>query len=173
MSSIIKTTKISFLDLILYRKFLGCSSDPEKTVLVLAATNFPWDLDDALRRRLEKRIFIPLPDADARLSLLRNSLEEVQLAEDVSLERISQMLDGYSGSDITNICRDAAMGPMRECLQNVTSDDLEARRRALDNRPDLTIRMQHFEMSIQKTMPSVSQSAVKRYQEWMEEFGSK
>lgn len=130
-------------------------------------------MDDALRRRLEKRIFIPLPDQDARLALLRNALEEVQLAEDVQLERIAELLEGYSGSDITNICRDAAMGPMRECLQKVTSYNLEARRRALDNKPDLTIRMQHFEMSIEKTMPSVSQATVKRYQEWMEEFGSK
>lgn len=153
--------------------FLGLSSDSEKTVLVLAATNFPWDLDDALRRRLEKRIFIPLPDQEARLDLLRTSLEEVQLAEDVNLGRIAELLDGYSGSDITNICRDAAMGPMRECLKNVTSDNLEGRRRALDSKPDLTIRQQHFEMSIQKTMPSVSQVTVKRYQEWMEEFGSK
>lgn len=91
-------------------QFLGCSSEPDKTVLVLAATNFPWDLDEALRRRLEKRIYIPLPDFGARLGLLKNALQEVQLAEDVDLEQIARRLEGYSGSDITNICRDAAMG---------------------------------------------------------------
>ncbi|KAI1723648.1 ATPase family associated with various cellular activities (AAA) domain-containing protein [Ditylenchus destructor] len=151
----------------------GCSADNEKTILVLAATNFPWDLDEALRRRLEKRIYIPLPDFEARLALLRNSLEEVQLASDVNFEVINKKLEGYSGSDITNICRDAAMGPMRECLQNASSDDLEARRRALDGKPDLTIRMHHFLVSMQKTMPSVSQDTVSRYVSWMEEFGSK
>jgi len=151
---------------------LGCSSDTsEKTVLVLAATNFPWDLDDALRRRLEKRIYIPLPDLEARLNLLKHSLQEVQLDADVDLNAISNELEGYSGSDITNICRDAAMGPMREVLQE--RHDLESRRRLLENKPDLTIRMQHFLTAKEKIMPSVSADTVHRYMAWMEEFGSK
>ena len=46
---------------------------------VLAATNFPWDLDEALRRRLEKRIYIPLPDLDARRDLLKINLKDVEV----------------------------------------------------------------------------------------------
>lgn len=83
----------------------GCVSDDGKTVLVLGATNFPWDMDDALRRRLEKRIYIPLPDQPARLSLLQNALKDVELDDDVNLEEIANRLEGYSGSDITGICR--------------------------------------------------------------------
>lgn len=83
----------------------GCTTDDGKTVLVLAATNFPWDLDDAFRRRLEKRIYIPLPDKQARLDLLQNALQGVELDNDVNLVDISERLDGYSGSDITGICR--------------------------------------------------------------------
>jgi katanin p60 ATPase-containing subunit A1 len=85
----------------------GLSSGPDdKLVVVLAATNFPWDLDDALIRRLEKRIYIPLPDFPARLSLLETLLSEgVQVSENVCLEDVAQKLDGYSGSDISSICR--------------------------------------------------------------------
>ena len=44
--------------------------EPGKIVMVLAATNFPWDIDEALRRRLEKRIYIPLPNEDGREALV-------------------------------------------------------------------------------------------------------
>jgi katanin p60 ATPase-containing subunit A1 len=46
------------------------TDDPGKVVMVLAATNFPWDIDEALRRRLEKRIYIPLPSEEGRESLV-------------------------------------------------------------------------------------------------------
>lgn len=70
---------------------LGCASDNSR-LLVLVATNFPWDLDEALRRRLEKRIYIPLPDKEGRLQLLKLSLAEVSLAADVDLEEVSLIL---------------------------------------------------------------------------------
>lgn len=68
--------------------------DPSKMVIVLGATNFPWDIDEALRRRLEKRIYIPLPDENGRLSLLKINLKEVPLDEDVDLEDIAKNLQG-------------------------------------------------------------------------------
>lgn len=151
----------------------GCASDDGKTVLVLGATNFPWDMDDALRRRLEKRIYIPLPDREARRVLLTNALREVELDADVNLDEIADRLGGYSGSDITGICRDAAMAPMREQLRaaNVFGG-MEARRAALQQ-SDLIIRKCHFDIAMQNIMPTVSQSEVRKYVQWMEEFGSK
>ena len=84
---------------------LSRSDDPSKVVMVLAATNFPWDIDEALRRRLEKRIYIPLPSRQGCETLLRINLREVTLSEDVDLNLISHHLKGYSGADITNVCR--------------------------------------------------------------------
>lgn len=79
--------------------------DPSKVVMVLAATNFPWCLDDALRRRLEKRIYIPLPSARGREELLRLNLREVEISDDCNLTEIANSLEGYSGADITNVSR--------------------------------------------------------------------
>lgn len=61
---------------------------------------------------------------------------------------------------------------MRECLRN-SNIDLESRRRMLESRPDLTIRMRHFEASIGQIMPSVGEETVSRYVDWMKKFGSK
>lgn len=60
---------------------VGSEGDSSKSVIVLAATNRPWDLDDALRRRLEKRIYIPLPTQEGREELFRINMKGVTLAE--------------------------------------------------------------------------------------------
>lgn len=66
-----------------------------KVVMVLAATNFPWDIDEALRRRLEKRIYIPLPNMEGRESLLKINLRDVRLDPSVNLTYIAKKLEGY------------------------------------------------------------------------------
>lgn len=81
------------------------SEEANKVVMVLAATNFPWDIDEALRRRLEKRIYIPLPSDEGREGLLKINLREVKVDESVNLSVIAKKLEGYSGADITNVCR--------------------------------------------------------------------
>ena len=62
------------------------ASNHKHQVMVLAATNRPWDIDDALRRRLEKRVYIPLPDAATRLQLFQLNLKDVLLAADLNLD---------------------------------------------------------------------------------------
>jgi katanin p60 ATPase-containing subunit A1 len=66
------------------------SDDPEKMVIVLGATNFPWAIDEALRRRLEKRIYIPLPTPEGRRKLLDISLRSVKLADDVDKDELAR-----------------------------------------------------------------------------------
>ena len=85
-----------------------------KTVMVLAATNRPQDLDEAFRRRLEKRIYIPLPNEIGRKQLFEINLKGIKLAEDVNFDVLVKRTKGYSGADISNVCRDAAMMPMRK-----------------------------------------------------------
>ena len=84
-----------------------------KNVIVLAATNIPWDLDEAFRRRLEKRIYIPLPNEKGRQQLYDINLKGIKIDDNVQFEILIKKTKGYSGADISNVCREAAMMPMR------------------------------------------------------------
>lgn len=87
-----------------------------KNVIVLAATNRPWDLDDAFKRRLEKRIYIPLPSEIGREKLFEINLKGIQVDPETDFKELVQKTKGYSGADITNVCREAALMPMRRKL---------------------------------------------------------
>ncbi|KAI0559616.1 microtubule interacting and transport protein [Gracilaria domingensis] len=89
-------------------------------VLLLAATNIPWALDEAMLRRMERRIYIPLPDARARAKMFQLHLGNTPhvLEKDDYME-LAEQSEGYSGSDIAILCRDALMQPVR-ILQNAT-----------------------------------------------------
>ena len=85
-------------------------------LLVLGATNIPWDLDPAIRRRFEKRIYIPLPEGPARATMLKIHLGNTpnQLTQP-DFDRLGMQADGMSGSDLSIVCREAIMEPMRTC----------------------------------------------------------
>mmetsp|Transcript_28509 Transcript_28509/g.44344 ORF Transcript_28509/g.44344 Transcript_28509/m.44344 type:complete len:448 (+) Transcript_28509:74-1417(+) len=87
-------------------------------VLVLGATNVPWELDAAIRRRFEKRIYIPLPEAAARSTMLKLHIGDTpnDLTED-DFDRLGEISVGASGSDISVLVRDALMEPLRTCQQ--------------------------------------------------------
>ena len=85
-------------------------------VLVLGATNIPWELDPAVRRRFEKKIYIPLPDYEAILAILRIHLGKTPTSmTDEQFEQLAKKLDGYSGSDVSTLVKDAIMEPIRKC----------------------------------------------------------
>lgn len=89
-------------------------------VLVLGATNIPWQLDSAIRRRFEKRIYIPLPDLNARANLFALSVGNTPCTlTQKDYKQLAEMTDGYSGSDIAVLVRDALMQPIRK-VQNAT-----------------------------------------------------
>ena len=143
--------------------------DATKMVMVLAATNFPWDIDEALKRRLEKRIYIPLPDAEGREALLRINLKDVELANDVNLKLIAEKLDGYSGADITNVCRDAALMSMRKRIAGLSPEEI---RNLSQEELHLPTTGQDFLDASSKVSKSVSAQDLEKYEKWMKEFGS-
>uniref|UniRef100_A0AAQ4Q808 Katanin p60 ATPase-containing subunit A1 n=1 Tax=Gasterosteus aculeatus aculeatus TaxID=481459 RepID=A0AAQ4Q808_GASAC len=145
------------------------NDDPSKMVMVLAATNFPWDIDEALRRRLEKRIYIPLPTAEGRVELLKINLREVDVAADVDLDLIAEKIEGYSGADITNVCRDASMMAMRRRIQGLSPEEIRALSK---DELQMPVTMEDFTLTLRKISKSVSAADLEKYEAWMTEFGS-
>jgi vacuolar protein-sorting-associated protein 4 len=85
-------------------------------VLVLGATNVPWDLDAAIRRRFEKRVYIPLPEKEARSYMVKMNLGDTPNSlVDEDFDRIGEITDGASGSDIKVLVKEALMQPLRTC----------------------------------------------------------
>ena len=168
-------------------------SDKEKAegdasrVLVLAATNMPWAIDEAARRRFVRRQYIPLPEAPVRGEQLRTLLGHqkhnlnrkdiavlVELTDGMSvflfvaallkLRLILFIMTGFSGSDITALAKDAAMGPLRslgEALLYMSTDEI---------RP---IQFEDFEASLVNIRPSVSKQGLQEFEDWAKEFGER
>lgn len=85
-------------------------------VLVLGATNVPWELDSAIRRRFEKRIYIPLPEKEARKKMFKLHIGDTpNLLTDDEYGILAEHTEGYSGSDISVVVKDALMQPIRKC----------------------------------------------------------
>mmetsp|Transcript_21695 Transcript_21695/g.43341 ORF Transcript_21695/g.43341 Transcript_21695/m.43341 type:complete len:455 (+) Transcript_21695:269-1633(+) len=87
-------------------------------VLVLGATNVPWELDSAIRRRFEKRVYIPLPEAAARSYMIRMNVGDTPNSlNDADYDELGEMCDGASGADCSVLVREALMQPLRKCQQ--------------------------------------------------------
>ena len=110
-----------------------------RNVVVIGATNRPDLVDPALARpgRLERLIYVPPPDAEARAAILRTTAKGVPLAADVDLDALAKDMDGYSSADCAAILREAALGAMRRSMDapEVTAADVTAARHAV--RPSL------------------------------------
>jgi len=149
----------------------------KRTVIVLAATNRPWDLDEALRRRLEKRIYIPLPSASGRAELFRINMHDIELDNDVDLQKLAELSEDYSGADIACVCRDASMMSMRRLMSDVRAKGigLDAMQRELmENKAVLNtaVTQEDFLLALKKVSKSVGKADLETYQKWMDEFGS-
>ncbi|KAI3741801.1 hypothetical protein L1987_59479 [Smallanthus sonchifolius] len=110
----------------------GLRTKDRERVLVLGATNRPFDLDEAVIRRLPRRLLVNLPDASIREKILRVILAKEELEPDIDLEAVANMTDGYSGSDLKNLCVAAAHFPIREILDKEKKEKATA---FAENRP--------------------------------------
>ncbi|KAJ6235365.1 aaa-type atpase family protein-related [Anaeramoeba flamelloides] len=95
-------------------------SDTER-VIVLAATNRPFDLDEAVLRRLPRRLFVPMPNKEARKKILQTILSGEALEKNFDFDQLAEETDGYSGSDLKNLSISAAYEPIRDFLKKEKS----------------------------------------------------
>mmetsp|Transcript_18668 Transcript_18668/g.47844 ORF Transcript_18668/g.47844 Transcript_18668/m.47844 type:complete len:471 (-) Transcript_18668:218-1630(-) len=98
-------------------------------VLVLAATNRPFDLDEAVIRRLPRRLLVDLPDVSNRVTILRVILKDEELEPEFDFEALAALTEGYTGSDLRNLCIAAAYRPIRDFLEAEKKEKEEAARK--------------------------------------------
>ncbi|XP_012161962.1 katanin p60 ATPase-containing subunit A1 isoform X1 [Ceratitis capitata] len=156
-------------ELLIQMDGLNATLQDDKIIMVLAATNHPWDIDEAFRRRFEKRIYIALPNEETRSALLKLCLKDVRLSPHLDTNLIGDQLKGYSGSDISNVCRDAAMMAMRRLIAGRSPAEIKDIRREDIDQP---ITVQDFQDAMERTKQSVSLDDVTRFEKWMEVYGS-
>jgi vacuolar protein-sorting-associated protein 4 len=163
-------------------------------VLVLGATNIPWQLDAAIRRRFERRIYIALPEAEARTRMFEINIGTVPCeCSGQDYKMLADMTEGYSGHDIAVVVRDALMQPIRKIQQathfkTVMTEDGEEKLtpcspgdegaremgwQEIDTdelkEPELTIK--DFIKSIKNNRPTVNQSDIGNHTKFTEDFG--
>ena len=147
-------------------------------VMVMGATNLPWDLDDALRRRFEKRVYIPLPNSVGRREMFNINMKGIQVEESIDMDKLVQLTDGYSGADIANVCREASLMQMRRKLMktggklNFTAIKLNPSKTLIDEL-DAPVTQNDFELAIKNISKSVSQNDIKKYEQLTEEYSNK
>uniref|UniRef100_A0AC35TLI6 AAA domain-containing protein n=1 Tax=Rhabditophanes sp. KR3021 TaxID=114890 RepID=A0AC35TLI6_9BILA len=146
-------------------QFEDIAKNDNEKVYVLAATNRPWDIDEAVLRRFEAKFYVPLPDLEARAIIVKNAMREINLADNFSWDRVSLKLEGYSACDIVNISRTAAMIPVSEFLKSVPINEIE-KLKAENGCPQLQVSEAHFDQAIEQTVKSVSKDSLEEYARW-------
>ncbi len=135
----------------------------EELLVTVGATNTPWDIDAAMRRRFERRVYITLPTKGAREKMFEIHTRGITLDSNVNFTELSNYTAGYTAADIALLCREALMHPIREL-------DAEGALKNKDIQPrDPNIN--DFLTSMESIKPSVSPKELTRYEEWKDQFG--
>jgi transitional endoplasmic reticulum ATPase len=123
--------------------------DEHQDILVIAATNDPWSIDDALLRpgRFDKIIYVPPPDEVGRKEIIEKILRRSKLKHEIDIERIVAATDGYSGADLENIYKETIT---REYIRR--------------NGRIRTIKTEHWLETIRRIPPSISKQTLKYYE---------
>eukprot|EP00026_Physarum_polycephalum_P011677 Phypoly_transcript_11918.p1 GENE.Phypoly_transcript_11918~~Phypoly_transcript_11918.p1 ORF type:complete len:298 (+),score=49.17 Phypoly_transcript_11918:251-1144(+) len=135
-------------------------------VFLLAVSNLPWTLDSALLRRLEKRIYVPLPNKEAREDMFRHYLPP-EMAPKISYDSLAAHTEGYSGSDIRLVCKESAMAPLRRLVDSLEKGEKQYNEE-LKTEPVTT---DDVNRALQTTKSSAHRD-LEKYMQWQQEFGS-
>ena len=144
----------------------GVKSTHDKPLLVLGATNRPWDIDTAMLSRFEKKVYVPLPDMPARAGIFK--IHTAGINSDLTDEDYVELAvrsEGYSGRDISNVCREVIMIPVRELdMGGLLADDSQ----------EVIVRninLNDFKKTLKKVKPMTTERDLQHYEDWAKEFG--
>ncbi|KAL2558780.1 P-loop containing nucleoside triphosphate hydrolase superfamily protein [Forsythia ovata] len=99
-------------------RWYGFVNAENARVMVLAATNLPSELDEAILRRLPQAFEIGIPDCRERAEILKVILKDVKVEDDIDYDHVAGLCDGYTGSDLIELCKTAAYFPIRDLLND-------------------------------------------------------
>lgn len=150
-------------------------------VVVIGSTNRPFDLDEAVLRRFPRRILVDLPDLETRREILEVTLAENRLGPDVNLTMVAERLEGYTGSDLKEVCREAVVQISHEQARMLDRGELldeDEEEDAFESssggfqmlRP---VTMRDFENAMRKLKRSVSETGkeLAKVWDWNDEYG--
>jgi SpoVK/Ycf46/Vps4 family AAA+-type ATPase len=146
----------------------GAGSNANDKILIIGATNRPEELDEAVKRRLGKRLYIPLPNFEGRKMFLKTIIEKesneghkLDMGEE-EIDKLVNLTIGYSGADLKSLCSEAAMIPLRNCMniENLEVDQI---------RP---LNVEDFKESLKNVKQTVNPGDLEKFMEWNKLFGS-
>lgn len=146
----------------------GARTTGEERILIIGATNRPWELDEAARRRFVKRLYIPLPGIEGRRQIVHiaiGGMNDQTTQYDISdkdIEEVVRKTKGYSGADVMNMIREAALCPLREVVDISTINTRDLR----------SINIEDFRKAIKVVKSSVSSTDIFEYRKWGKSFGT-
>ncbi len=148
------------------------SKKMEKPVIIIAATNKPWLLDEAILSRFDKKIYVPLPDKEARIQLFRLHLEKKGFeVKGITYEELAELTEGYSGRDIANVCREAVIRMLRRANPGIY--EAAGRINRVETLEELRYHVEPVTRedlleAIKRIKPPVSRKDIERYERFAE-----
>jgi SpoVK/Ycf46/Vps4 family AAA+-type ATPase len=134
----------------------------ESKLYVIGATNKPWSLEAGFLRRFQKRIYVSLPNRASRSHLFGQYTKRLQMESSLKIEDLAKLTDGYSGSDVKDICQSVQLRVVDELFQSGKGLDSDANTR--------TITESDFKEILKMRKPSVSMYMIRAYLRWSEQF---
>ncbi|OCK86224.1 AAA-domain-containing protein [Lepidopterella palustris CBS 459.81] len=160
------------------REWDGLTSNKSRSGFVMVATNRPYDLDDAVLRRLPRRVLVDMPMKEDREAILKHYLKGELLGPDVNITKLSAEAKNFTGSDLKNLCVAAAFASEYEQIERVNEElnglSPQARQIFIEERPRETYRrtlhLRHFEKAKEEVTASVDVNTIKKNREFNNKF---
>jgi len=147
----------------------GFGSKGTDKVLIMGATNKPWDLDEAALSRFQRKIYVPLPDERSRKAIFQVHLSGADIEGSKMLNELAKQTEGFSGRDIMGVCQEAISAMVRE--QNPDLESLSSKQIEEYSLKTRRLVKHDFEAALANIKPATSEADVHRYELWKNEYG--